>query len=92
MNLNMYCAKTLCNLFDCVSILPDFKSFVKALNFYKIQGGFTTIFAVLEFFKDFFLLLRKSRRQFILVFAYQLYKLKTLETRFMYLSCGPILP
>lgn len=30
MNLNMYCAKTLCNLFDCVFILPDFKSFVKA--------------------------------------------------------------
>ncbi len=40
MNLTMYCAKTLCNLFDCVFILPDFKSFVKALNFYEIQGGF----------------------------------------------------
>lgn len=44
MNLNMYCAKTLCNLFDCVFILPDFKSFVKALNFYEIQSSVTIIF------------------------------------------------
>lgn len=44
MNLNMYCAKTLCNLFYCVFILPDFKSFVKALNFYEIQGSVTIIF------------------------------------------------
>lgn len=45
MNLNMYCAKTLCNLFDCVFILPDFKSFVKALNFYKIEDYFTINFS-----------------------------------------------
>lgn len=44
MNLTMYCAKTLCNQFDCVFILPDFKSFVKALNFYEIQGSVTIIF------------------------------------------------
>ena len=43
MNLNMYCAKTLCNLFDCVFILPDFKSFVKASVSQIVKSIISTI-------------------------------------------------
>ena len=43
--LAMHNTKTLYAYFVWMLILPDFKSFVKALNFYKILGGFAMIFS-----------------------------------------------
>lgn len=43
MNLTMYCAKTLCNQFDCVFILPDFKSFVKVSVSQIVKSIISTI-------------------------------------------------
>jgi len=43
--LAMYNTKTLYAYLVWMLILPDFKSFVKALNFNIIQGSFTIIFS-----------------------------------------------
>ena len=43
--LAMYNKKTVSPYLVWMLILPDFKSFVKALNFHEIQGGFTIIFS-----------------------------------------------